>query len=320
MDKKLNIQVPRLLIRSFSPDDYILHEELKNAIEVAIALNQPLLLTGEPGTGKTKLAFKIAHELAKDNSMGYKFKNKPLIFYTKTTSNARDLFYTYDALSHFQEANLKREVGQGAPPTANFIELQALGKAIAETNPSNVDVSKFKTELSPSPVSSVVLIDEIDKAPRDFTNDILNEIENYHFQIREQDSYAVDRDDNQRIVVIMTSNSEKNLPDAFLRRCVFYNIPFPNKKLLLKIVQKQLGSETKFTEKLLDELIDKFNEIREKAVRKPPATAELIAWLRILEMQDFMEKGAEGRKAQLLNNLSILVKTQEDLEAIKGIF
>jgi len=118
----------------------------------------------------------------------------------------------------------------------------------------------------------------------------------------------------------MTSNSEKNLPDAFLRRCVFYNIPFPNKNLLLEIVQKQLGSETKFTEKLLDELIDKFNEIREKAVRKPPATAELIAWLRILEMQDFMEKGAEGRKAQLLNNLSILVKTQEDLEAIKGIF
>jgi len=195
-----------------------------------------------------------------------------------------------------------------------------LGKAIAETNPSNVDVSKFKTELSKNPASSVVLIDEIDKAPRDFTNDILNEIENYHFQIREQDSYAVDRDDNQRIVVIMTSNSEKNLPDAFLRRCVFYNIPFPNKNLLLEIVQKQLGSETKFTEKLLDELIDKFNEIREKAVRKPPATAELIAWLRILEMQDFMEKGAEGRKAQLLNNLSILVKTQEDLEAIKGIF
>ena len=118
----------------------------------------------------------------------------------------------------------------------------------------------------------------------------------------------------------MTSNSEKNLPDAFLRRCVFYNIPFPKPNLLLEIAQSQLGNDTKFTADLLTELIQKFNEIRKQAVRKPPATAELIAWLRILEMQGFMEKGAEGRKDQLLNNLAILVKTQEDLEAIKGIF
>ena len=314
----MNIKLHPRIVQPFRPQDYILHEALKNAVEVAIALGQPLLLTGEPGTGKTKLAQKVALDLSQ--LPGSAFADKPLIFNTKTTSAARDLFYTYDALSHFQAANIKQGNGQKEVHTADFIELQALGKAIAFTNPGVVDGSKFSTPLPEKPQSSVVLIDEIDKAPRDFTNDILDEIENYRFRMKEQDNYLIDRSLDQNIVVIMTSNSEKNLPDPFLRRCVFYHIPFPSDELLRDIVKTQLGNSTKFTEQMMDMLIEKFNAVRKRSVRKAPATAELIAWLRILEVQNFMGANEARQRQQMLDNLSILVKTREDLEAVKGLF
>lgn len=312
----MSITLKKRISRKFHPDDYILHDELQNAIEVAISLDQPLLLTGEPGTGKTKLAWKVADEISRQPASN--FSPEPLVFYTKTSSTARDLFYTYDAISHFQASNIKRAGDDQAVETAAFIELQALGKAIAMTDPKAVDKSKFATRLQPRPQSTVVLIDEIDKAPRDFTNDILNEIENYQFQIKEQNNYTVRKAEGEQIVVIMTSNSEKNLPDAFLRRCIFYHIPFPDEALLMKIVRKQLGEGNRYTEQALNSLIKKFDAIRSHAVRKKPATAELISWLRILEMQGFVDRDDVEQKEMVLQNLSVLVKTKEDLDAVRA--
>ena len=107
--------------KPFHPSQYVLDEGLQYAVELAIALGQPLLLTGEPGTGKTKLAYKVAYDLAQDKSAGVQFLPDPLSFYTKTTSAARDLFYTYDALGHFQSANIKREDGTALAKTGDFI-------------------------------------------------------------------------------------------------------------------------------------------------------------------------------------------------------
>jgi MoxR-like ATPase len=297
---------------------YVIHEALQNAYEVAVALGQPLLLTGEPGTGKTLLASRVAFDLSQQE--GSQFDPMVLEFNTKTTSTARDLFYTYDAISHFQTANIRRQSNEASPETADFIELPALGNAIAFSNPKASDQAFFSTKLPDQAQSSVVLIDEIDKAPRDFTNDILMEIDKFSFGIKEQNSYQLHKSPAQQIAVIMTSNSEKNLPDAFLRRCVFYHIPFPNDDILAKIVKSQLGEGSKYTDDALDAIIATFNEVRENAVRKKPATAELLSWIRILELRDYLEADEKAKRKIMKQNLSVLVKTQEDWKIIHRMF
>jgi MoxR-like ATPase len=178
----------------------------------------------------------------------------------------------------------------------------------------------FRTKLTDEPRSSVVLIDEIDKAPRDFTNDLLNEVENREFLIQEQGDYRIEQSNSQQVLIIMTSNSEKNLPDAFLRRCIFYHIPFPDSAQLKRIIQSGLPAGTGYTEALLDNLIDTFNEIRKKSVRKPPATAELLAWIHILGLKGIERMPDKEQKKQMLTNLSVLVKTREDYDAVKNVF
>lgn len=293
---------------------YIASDAQEYALEAAVAMDQPLLLTGEPGTGKTEMAA-WALDYLKRNS-GESYYGEVLRFNTKTISRASDLFYTYDALSHFQAANLRAE--QTAPE--KFITLNAFGRAIAYSDPSRQDFAeKFGLELPAQALNSVVLIDEVDKAPRDFTNDLLDEILNYRFAIRELPGFEAQKAEGSKIVVILTSNSEKNLPDAFLRRCAFFHIPFPKGEQLRNIVEVHLGKVPDAAQESYRRLIKFFEDARSKSVRKAPATAELITWLRILNIEKFHVAATAERRRLLERNLSFLVKTKDDLEAIQGL-
>jgi MoxR-like ATPase len=314
MDKITKLENKPLVNKPFVASSYVLDEELKNAVELALQLNQPLLLTGEPGTGKTRLAAYAAHLLSESSN----FSDEVLVFNTKTSSRASDLFYSYDALGHFQASNIKDLSADEQKSTGDFIELQALGKAIAYTNPDQLDKisNKIKLEKPSTKKSYVVLVDEIDKAPRDFTNDILHEIEKLQFQIKELDNLTLSTSEQSdaRILIIMTSNSEKNLPDAFLRRCLFYHIEFPGKDKLKEILQAQVGDFLKSKDETLDLIIESFKKLRKYTPRKKPATAELVAWARMLDSIKFDSKSEADVEKKMIQYISVLVKTKEDRE------
>ncbi len=286
------------------PANYVAEKGLRDAVNVSLTLGQPLLVTGEPGTGKTQLAASIAYELELP---------APLVFHTKTTSTAKDLFYRYDALAHFHDAQFRKE----EPDIENYIAYEALGLAIllsmdaAVANPHLPEPLRDK-----GPIRSVVLIDEIDKAPRDLPNDVLNEIENMSFNVRET-GRSFSAAQSYRPILILTSNSEKNLPDAFLRRCVFYHISFPDRERLKEIVQGRLSMSPDFTPQMLDNAIRHFEEIRDLALKKRPATAEFLAWMRILEkMRIDVNNLKSGETEALAFTYSILAKSKEDRELL----
>ena len=281
--------------------DYVVSSALKQAINVALTLGQPLLLTGEPGTGKTQLAYHLAHYFG-----GEEAPNILFVFNTKTTSSATDLFYQYDSLKHFQYVQTKDS--KNLDPSeieARFIKYQALGAAIK------------------SGKRCVVLIDEIDKAPRDFPNDILDVIESLEFEVPEIGKVGLNKirtDVKNRPIIIMTSNSEKNLPDAFLRRCVFYHIPFPDAPTLLTILKSKLS---KYNDQELELIIHHFQKIREAARRKKPSTAELLYWVAILEKMNFDVNQLQNThslpkevRLQLLGSYAALAKNEEDAKLI----
>ncbi len=304
---------------------YLPDPGLEAAVEVAIELGMPLLVTGEPGTGKTQLAYWVAKTLFNGKT------EDVLRFNTKTTSVAKDLLYRYDAIRHFRDAQ-RSDVN-----VLNYITFAALGKAILAAGPRR----RF-----------IVLIDEIDKAPRDFPNDVLFEFEDMAFRVEEAESHdfaAVGEGfwqnkpeleelgvtvqnvvleqgfirlpkDAPRPLLILTSNSEKNLPDAFLRRCVFYHIPFPDDAMLKDIVSSNVPLSPEY-EQMLGRMIALFSEARRKGMRKPPATAELVRWVEILEKRgidlDKVAAGDEAMKRELLKTYPVLAKNREDLEKLR---
>lgn len=287
------------------PAGYLADPGLVSAVNVALALGQPLLVTGEPGTGKTQLAAAIAHELA---------LLPPLVFYTKSTSTARDLFYRYDALAHFRDSHLP-----GPPrPVESYITFEALGLAIhLSLPPEQADPYLPEPLRGRGPLRSVVLVDEIDKAPRDLPNDLLNELENAAFTVSETGE-TFTCGPGRRPIMVLTSNSEKNLPDAFLRRCVFYHIPFPEGVRLRQIIQRRVPRDAAFTPAMLESAVNHFEQLRDLALRKKPATAELLAWIAILEKMELdVAHLKPGEKEALGFTYSVLAKSKEDLEEMQ---
>ncbi len=291
------------LDRMNDPAGYLAEPGLRDAVNVALALGQPLLLTGEPGTGKTQLAASLAHELG---------LHAPLVFNVKTTATARDLFYRYDSLRHFHDAQFRKE---GGIRIEDYIEFEALGLAVLLSQEPSVAAPFLPADYQDrGQTRSVVLIDEIDKAPRDLPNDVLNEIESMEFMVKET-GRSFRSDQRFRPIVVLTSNSEKNLPDAFMRRCVFYHIEFPDKARLREIINSRVELSNAFAPTMLDAAIDRFEEIRKLALRKPPATAELIAWVRIL---DRLALDARGAAETLAFAYSALAKNEDDLKLMRG--
>jgi MoxR-like ATPase len=311
-------------------EPYIAPDLLKRAVNMAIYLRRPLLLEGEPGTGKTRLAYAVAYEL------GYPLKEISV----RSTSEARDLLYTFDAIhrlydiqEHSAEAALRAAAAANpGGPASPRVEASAAGNS---TSHAATDLSKYvklgelgkAIELAESDTPSVVLIDEVDKADIDFPNDLLLALDRLQFTIDETNErhdalYGYTRAERRPFlpIVIITSNREKELPPAFLRRCLYYFIPFPkDSKEVEPILEAHFG--TKVTG-IYAEALARFMELREMRWRKPPSTSELIDWVAMLERDAAGDPGLvealRQQKTPELPYLEALLKTQSDREALTG--
>ncbi len=291
------------------PEPYIASPELAEAVNIALYLRRPLLLEGDPGCGKTRLAYSVAYEL------GYPLKAN----YIRSTSRAQDLLYTYDAVRRLYDIH-ERKTGDeaGKPPSRKeYVSLGKLGEAI---------------ELSQRDIPSVALIDEIDKADIDFPNDLLLVLDRLQFEVDEvEETYSFDalkgksRAERKDFLplIITTSNREKELPKPFLRRCLYYYIEFPNEDILAQIVE--IHTQKKITP-LFEESIKKFWQLRHQQCfswRKIPSTSELLDWVQILERDEGTGRlSAQNLAKTSINNLprlETLVKTQSDLDALSKL-
>lgn len=296
-------------------EHYIAAKPLVEAVNVALYLRRPLLLEGEAGCGKTRLAYSVAYEL------GYPLKE----CYIRSTSRAKDLLYTYDAVKRLYDIHEKKgKDDESLPPREEYATLGELGEAI---------------ELSQKDKPSVVLIDEIDKADIDFPNDLLLVLDRLWFTIDEAKEKGQkaprydalngqERHERTHVLplIIITSNREKELPKPFLRRCLFYYIEFPQKDKLEEIVNSHFPN--RLSTETVDIAIKRFLQLRQQkqfSWRKRPSTSELLDWFLALE-RDEKQQGiniyqtlstlTEGRE---FPHLEALVKNQSDRDKLKDL-
>ena len=257
--------------------EYVASEELMASVNIAMALQKPLLIKGEPGTGKTMLAEAVAKALGK----------KLIIWNIKSTTKAQEGLYVYDTIQRLYDGQFGEE---GVDDIARYIKLGKLGEAFD------------------SDEQVVLLIDEIDKADLEFPNDLLWELDQMEFSINETKRTVKAK---HRPIVIITSNAEKELPDAFLRRCIFHYIDFPDKELMEEIVKVHFPD---VEEHLLAQAMEVFYNIRSmRDIRKKPSTSELIDWVNALQIGGIPTETIKSA----LPFIGVVVKKDEDMELVK---
>ena len=272
--------------RRFSgTDSYVATDDLMMAVNAAITLGRPLLIKGEPGTGKTMLAEEVARATG-----------APLLqWHIKSTTKARQGLYEYDAVSRLRDSQLGDERVQDI---SNYIVRGKLWEA-------------FESSETP-----VLLIDEIDKADIEFPNDLLQELDRMEFYVYETQQTVSAR---HGPIIIITSNNEKELPDAFLRRCFFHYIKFPDEETMTKIVKVHFPDLKKH---LLNEALQSFFELREMpGLKKKPSTSELLDWLKLLIAEDIPPEALrdpDTRKA-LPKMYGALLKNEQDMHLFERL-
>ncbi len=266
-------------------DSYVATDDLMMAVNASIALSRPLLIKGEPGTGKTQLALEIARSL-----------KRPLLeWHIKSTSKAQQGLYEYDAVSRLRDSQLG---DAKVKDISNYIVKGKLWEA-------------FDADVQP-----VLLIDEIDKADIEFPNDLLRELDRMEFYVYETRELIKAR---HRPIMLITSNNEKELPDAFLRRCFFHYIRFPDAETMTKIVAVHYP---KLKQALLSEALATFFRLRETpALRKKPSTSELLDWIKLLVAEDIPPEAlrADDPKKSLPPLFGALLKNEQDVHLVEQL-